>query len=345
MAEFNPQAQPFQWQTKPTTGVWVGQRCRVFNDRNYEPADFRSFLEKFGSVSPWPVGRDRVIARAYQTEGVEIIELSGHRAVASPEDLDLLQRALEQVRRDVASAMTTGARVHFELGIVAEFAFLRLPPWLTSNLAAGVIEAALPLSAPGVVALTNDDLRVEFAKEGALKSLHDYIDKQFRAAVTGARLDRIATSSPMYAPWTLVVLLLATWFFPLDATTLLAAIAAMTVPIIVLAFQARDTGWRLYLARPGAITAIALYSISLFGVAYGLCALSTRSPDQVVTPEPLGNSFLIATSMGLAGGVVGDALSGPALRVAHAQLLLFLGGLTMLLARILRIEAMLSDRQ
>jgi hypothetical protein len=49
--------------------------------------------------------------------------------------------------------------------------------------------------------------------------------------------------------------------------------------------------------------------------------------------------------MGLAGGIVGDSLAGAALRVAHVQLLLFLGGLTALIARILRIDALLRDRQ
>jgi hypothetical protein len=146
----------------------------------------------------------------------------------------------------------------------------------------------------------------------------------------------------MYAPWTLVALLLGTWFFRLEPLTLLVAAIAMTIPMVIMAVQARSTGWRLYLLRSGAVTAAALYFIALFGVAYGICALfaSTGPPA-----DRLGNSFLTATSMGLAGGVVGDALDGMALRVAHVQLLLFLGGLTTLIAKVLRIEALLRERQ
>ena len=341
----DPRTRPFEWQTKPTRGVVLGQRCRVDNDRDRTPADFDSFMAKFGQISVWPVGRDKVVARAYKGEGVEIVELSGARKVASPEDLDLLRTALKQARQDITSALNTDWDVRTELRVATEFAFVTLPQWLASNLAAGVIDAALSLPQPSVVTLIDEHLAVGPAKEGALKTLHDYLDVQFRAARRGEILDRIGGSSPMHAPWTLVALLLGTWLFRLEPLTLLIAAAAMTVPIVILAFQARATGWRLYLQRAGALTAIALYSIALFGVAYGACALANRAHNPAAAPEPLGNAFLIATSMGLAGGVVGDALSGAALRVAHVQLLLFLGGLTALLARVLRIEALLSARQ
>lgn len=328
------------WVDSPGRGLAVGQRCVVKSSYSA----FDPFLNNYGLVSKWPVGRELIYARAYRVGQSEIVELSGRRKSATDGDLRLLLSALEAARNDIASAISQGYPL-FDLSVEQEFAFMELPRWLKSSLTAPVAAAALSgiSGAPSTIVVLNGNLSLGPEDGGTLDRLQRYLAAQFSAAAKGLILDRAASWIEVYAPWTLVVLLLCTWLFYLQPLTLLATIIAMTVPMGMLAWQSRERGWRLYLLRPGAVTALALYSIGLFGVAYGICALYSMAANS--RPERLGNSFLIATSMGLAGGVVGDALSGPALLIAHVQLLLFLGGLATLIARVLRIEALLRDRE
>lgn len=347
----NPFGQPFRWPIEPAKGISVGQRYYVSDNSNRRKFDFDGFLARFGAISKWPIGREVIHARAYRVEGTEMLELSGQRAVASPDELSFLQDALKTAHDQITTAMTVHRSAwssQAKLSLSQEFVITKLPRWLEVTLTTDIAAAGLgdALQPQSTVAVSNGILSLGPEDEGTLDRLQKYLTKQFRAAREGERLDRIAKPSALYAPWTLVVLLLGTWFLRLESLTLLVAAIAMTIPIGIMALQAwRSTGWRLYLLRPGAVTAIALYFICLFGVAYGICALPGIAQTPPIQTERLGNSFLIATSMGLAGGVVGDSLSGLALRVAHVQLLLFLSGLTLLIAKVLRIDALLRDRQ
>jgi hypothetical protein len=339
MVNSNRVRSEFRWQGVDLSGMAVGERCVVRS--KYDPSAFDRFLTTFGAGSKWPVGREVIHALAYKADGQEDIELSVQRESVSPEDLALMQEALKQVRIHISSAIWPRYVSEAELSVIGEFAFVELPTWLESSLTADIATVAVRthLVEASTVSVSDGTLSFGPEHEGSLASLQRFLAKQYKAAREGERLDRTAGASAMPVPWILVALLLGTWFVKLGAVTLLAAGVAMTMPIGFLAWQARAIGWRLYLLRPGAVTAVALYSICLFGLAYGVCAI------RATKAEALGNSFLIATSMGLAGGVVGENLTGAALRVAHVQLLLFLGGLSMLVARVLRIDALLKDRQ
>lgn len=334
MVNKNGTPSEFHWQGVDLSGMAIGHRYTVRS--KYDPPAFDRFLTTFGAESEWPVGREVIHALAHKADGGESIELSVQRESASPEDLALMQEALEQVRTHLTSAIWPRYVAEAELSMTGEFAFVELPTWLESFLTSDMATAAVDAS---TVSVSNGTLSFGPEHEGSLDSLQRFLAKQYKAAREGERLDRTAGATAMPVAWILVALLLVTWFVKLGAVTLLAAGVAMTLPIAFLAWQARAIGWRLYLLRPGAVTAVALYSVCLFGLAYGVCALdATKS-------EALGNSFLIATSMGLAGGVVGESLTGAALRVAHVQLLLFLGGMSVLIARVLRIDAVLKNRQ
>lgn len=328
----------FRWKGVVRSGTAVGQRCVVKS--KYNPAAFAGFLEAHGVESEWPVGREVVHARAHSVDGRECIDLSVQRESVSPEDLALTQEALKKAREHLRSAIWSRYESEAILLVAEEYAFVELPKWLKNSFTAKVAAVVLRTFGvnPQTVVVANGTLSFGPEDEGSLDALRRLLAEQYQAARGGERLDRTERGSVMAVAWILVALLLGTWFLKLGAMALLGAGIAMTIPIGYLAWKASAIGWRLCLLRPGAVTAIALYFISLFGLAYGVCAIyATKS-------EALGNSFLIATSMGLAGGVVGENLTGAALRVAHVQLLLFLGGLSMLVARVLRIDARLRDQ-
>ena len=131
-------------------------------------------------------------------------------------------------------------------------------------------------------------------------------------------------------PLMLGAALLATWLFPITGWTawigLGAAICFFTIVIARLLATYEDR-WSLELFKRGPIVASAgLTGIFLFGIFYAVIAIARE--DALPEATRLGDAYLLSTSLGVAGGLIGGELSPVARFVAHIQLLfIVLGGI------------------
>jgi len=315
----------------------IGRRCVL----DVDPSSVEQFTRKHRAAdSTWAVGGEIVRYRFHVSDGMVILELSAARQAASSSDVDHLFSLFRAVDRAFDAEFDRYPQDR------QEFVVLDLPGSLSPRTSEQVAvelhrlndDAVRKSGAPSIElnTLTVTNRRITFGPEvpGALKALHDYLEEQERLVQTEPIPAPTATT--MVVPWVLAGLLLATWILPLTPMLLGSAFGTMCIPMGFLIWKARDVGWKGHFLRTGTLSAVALFTIAFFGLLYGICALT--GSGQPAAQARLGEPFLIATSLGLAGGVVGEALSGPALVIAHIQLLLFLGSLAALLAAVLRID-------
>jgi hypothetical protein len=153
---------------------------------------------------------------------------------------------------------------------------------------------------------------------------------------TSASLSSTQRSDRPSRRWSLLALVAAallvlTWVAPLTwwATLVFAAL------FLVLAVTTALVYWPDVSATPAIVTL--LCAIAFFGIVYASIQLASSDDPLGVSDDPrLGEAFLIATSMGIAGGLISGKLDvGPKV-VAHAQLLLLLTVLATALAEAFR---------
>src|SRR6266576_49930 len=139
-------------------------------------------------------------------------------------------------------------------------------------------------------------------------------------------------------PIAMAAVLVGAWALPLRTWSVATLGAVVAVLITLALFPACETGLGATLRQTSTIAALGLFWIAVFGIGYATCEL--LSPGSLgVSVTRLGHPFLVATALGVAGGLVGnDNPTGAARILAHVQLLLFLGGLVGVLAILLRID-------
>jgi len=100
-------------------------------------------------------------------------------------------------------------------------------------------------------------------------------------------------------------------------------------------------GFKSILGRTSIVTTFGFYGIVVFGLIYAVFALTnSEALGQTAT---LGYPFLVSTSLGVAGGLLGEA-KGPVRIVIHIQLLLFLSGLMAALLILIRVRRDVGTR-
>ena len=139
-------------------------------------------------------------------------------------------------------------------------------------------------------------------------------------------------------PIAMAAVLVGAWALPLRTWSVATLGAVVAVLITLALFPARKIGLGATLRQTSTIAALGLFWIAVFGIGYATCELlSPGSLGESVTK--LGHPLLVATALGVAGGLVGnDNPTGAARILAHVELLLFLGGLVGVLAILLRID-------
>jgi hypothetical protein len=124
-----------------------------------------------------------------------------------------------------------------------------------------------------------------------------------------------------------------TWAVPLAwwATLLFAALFCA-----IGALAMNEYRLRIDRAIPAIVTS--LLAIALFGISYAIIGLAAGGEALGVDRSPqLGEAFLIATSLGIAGGLLdNDDLALGTKLLAHIQLLLFLTALVAAVATVIR---------
>ena len=100
-------------------------------------------------------------------------------------------------------------------------------------------------------------------------------------------------------------------------------------------WPARNLGFRRVAQQGVTLVTFGFFGIGFFGILYATCALLSDEAFGHVTR--LGYPFLFSTSLGVAGGVLGEP-KGFARVLTHIQLLLFMSALISVIAVVLGIE-------
>jgi cation transport ATPase len=189
----------------------------------------------------------------------------------------------------------------------------------------------------------------QIAFEEGIRAIEDRERKANRTHGTvkkeSNQLERFFRFSLHAAPVLMAAVLVATWWikFERDEATNLINIAAVVLFLIVLfllgAYQRFQNNPRATFDDSSTSISFAFLIIGLFGAAYALCEVF--GPTSLLPSNPefhyLGYAFLMSTSIGIAGGILGEPGVWPRI-IAHIQLLLFLSGLALVFARLLRLE-------
>lgn len=124
-----------------------------------------------------------------------------------------------------------------------------------------------------------------------------------------------------------------------DIMQIAAVVSLLTILFVVGAYKTVHQNWRTTFNDTSASISFAFLVIGLFGAGYALCEVfipGSLNKDQLKVVY-LGYPFLLSTSIGIAGGIFGEPTRAPQI-IAHVQLLLFLTGLALVFARLLRLE-------
>lgn len=247
-------------------------------------------------------------------------------------DLRDLRGVVEQARREVAFELSLQREQ--DLQAMQEFFACVLPTFLARRLnnsvrartALGALLERDGRAEDSLASVRLEGRLLQLGPEppGALAAVQLWLEQEDhnRGSPAAPAPSRLANLVPL----AMALVVLSSWAAPLRPryVTLLGAIAALLLTLGFL--PARRSGIRRTITMPSTIAAIGFFAIAAFGIAYSVCA--------IVDPGSLGHDvkslgypFLVATGLGVAGGILGDNPTGAARVIAHLQLLLFLGGL------------------
>lgn len=276
-----------------------------------------------------------------------LVDLWGEARGASGRAIERLTVAFESVKRELIHAV--GDLRFNELKTEQEFIRVRLPKPVADNLRS---EARAPYAIGAYLesdksrrltpTIVGQELMLGPEASGVVAAVRRFLD----AEAIETRLDgrdsqhdtnffdrKVAGSAVMLA-----VLLVRTWWQPLDVESLIMNGVLASVVMATAMMLSSGRGLRGKLSQAGVAASLGFYSVHAFGTAYAICEL--LQPGSLGAGiHKLGYAFLLATGVGIAGGVIGDSPTGFARIVAHVQLLLFIGGVGSIIAVVLRIRA------
>jgi hypothetical protein len=330
----------------------VGWRCHGSFGRVLLPEEFALNYDDTRTIDGLVVSRrvrTAVVPDRYDDVHVTV-DLWTWTSSATPNEIDRAVDALEKVRRETEAAPL---RV-FSWNVTKEQEFLRvrLPRFiarhLTTRQAQEIVLSQLRYrtSAPDplpTMQVSEGILSFGPEHDGATGAIRSYLERETREK---AKDDVIAMSRYRYLRWLPLLFagaLLGTWAFPLALWSIAASAVVFAALIIGTLLPIREVGWRTTIRNSATVASLGFFGIGAFGIGYALCALGSDAELGHVTA--LGYPFLVSTSLGIAGGVFGDAPTGFARILAHIQLLLFVGGLAAAIATLLRIDRNARSRE
>ncbi len=149
--------------------------------------------------------------------------------------------------------------------------------------------------------------------------------------------------SRFWLPLVMAGVLLLAWGLPLRLWSVAFTAGLLLVFMFLAVRPAVDVGWQTTFRDATTVATFGFFGIGIFGLLYAGCALAgcDKALNSETARSSLGYSFLMATGLGIAGGIVGDNPVGEptswARIIAHIQLLLFLTGVLGVVALLLRI--------
>ncbi len=334
-------------QSNKTIDFRVGWRCA-----NELPYDGGNSIEQFLSGIRqrnfrWIEGYKVYVAAAIvpaKDPSYLVIDLWLQGTFDLPNSLAKALSILEDCRKQIDAELHNTFSRHQERK--QDFVEVKLPNFLSQSLTPEVATGFISRHRKGniyklieTVEIKNDWLFVGPEEPETIEAVTDFLAKD--GSVKARQRVAASFESQKLSPFIIVLVVMLTWFFPLRGWSVGLISAALLAILGWTIYPVRYVGWRTMLGQPSYIAATGFFGISAFGVAYAICALlSDRSLGPV---DRLGYPFLLATSLGVAGGVLGNP-EGIIRVLIHIQLLLFLGWLIGLVAVLFRIERDVARR-
>lgn len=269
-----------------------------------------------------------------------VVDVWTSRPRAMPEDIEEAANALGAAVKVISAKLNL---VYTDLRKEQEFIEVWLAPFIVSRLQPEFASATLASYSKSrraedlpTVRVDDDRLKLGPEHDGTIHAVVQYL----QAMTDEVRRDTFLSAPPYsftkLAPLGLAFLLVFSWALPLT-TLSVTAFATLFIAIAGAALlPAYSVGWDIVFRQPSTIATATFFGIGMFGVLYAMCALS--GDEQLGHVTSLGYPILVATSLGVAGGVLGDNPSGAARVIAHIELLLFLSGIAGFVTLLLRID-------
>jgi hypothetical protein len=329
---------PWAW---PEEGTLVASVLRAPGDASDPEEAVAALISRLVTEDPVADGlrdHDRVRIAPFVTLSGRLAEESQRAAIAiwilvadrSAAELERACGLVAQLARDVSCVLGQGWNAGVE---VVDFALPEvLPPLAPDVVRQGLVATGLILA---------QDDRVMTPRRGRARvwrwtrnvgSAHTGMSvARYRNQRQGA--PRAAHPEPARSRWWALLapaaaaLLVVTWVAPMEWEAAVGFLVAFSC-VEVLAIRVYLPRQRplAVMARPVPAVVTSLFTISLFGFAYAAIQLIAHGKAIGVADPELGEAYLIATSMGVAGGLFNspDGIVAATKVVAHIQLLLFL---------------------
>lgn len=252
-------------------------------------------------------------------------------------ELSVAEEILKVAESEIASEFDV--LEYSRLDVKQEFVDLRLPPFLRGVLSASratnLINARLKSRNSNVetVRVSNNRIMIGPEQPGAAGALQQYLAEE-----TTARVKNQVLASATYLRWSailMIVAVLSSWALPLRPWSIALEGVITTVLLAVALTPARKVGMKSMLLRAETVTAIGFYGVVIFGLIYAVFAI--RNKESLGEVTSLGYPLLVSTSLGIAGGLIGEA-RGSVRIIIHIQLILFLTGLIAIVLTLLRLN-------
>lgn len=240
----------------------------------------------------------------------------------------------------------------FEEGAVQEFIDVRTPSVLGA-IDQGVLRNRLVRcsrsSGTAFLTATFTRRRLTFGPEraGAIMSASKYLEQCNDAAATDKIFNSEAYSWIPWIPLLMAVMLPLTWISPLkwpDLAVWMFAYAVLMAAAVLPWLRGEVLG-RYVFYRGRTVAAGFFFVVALFATAYAIAALFPGDPLGRPAPTQLGYAYLVSTGMTFTVGLLGGALSGSALIIAHVQMIVFLSAVGTAAATIFQIERNTRSRR
>jgi hypothetical protein len=221
-----------------------------------------------------------------------------------------------------------------------EFVEVKLPKFLAQQLTSERAAALVKRHRSGSIykdietaKVTQEWLMLGPEAPGTIEGVVQYV----KSESTDSNRDAVFSSfsTPRVIPFVFIATLLLTWLAPLRVWSVVGVSAVVLVLSLIAIYPARTVGWAAAMRQTETIACLGFFGVCVFGIAYAICGLTNETALGVV--DSLGYPFLVSTSVGIAGGVLGDP-KGVIRVLIHVQLLLLVAAFIKVLAILLRIE-------
>lgn len=258
---------------------------------------------------------------------------------SSTAEIEAATDSLESMRKRLDGILKLSP---YELEVKQEFLEVKVPRLIYRNFDTTSAKAAIRTHLTGnnrfeeIPSLQAAGTMLKIGPEpcGTVKAVVSFL-KQETGEKSKEAVSR-TSNRQRWMPFLMAALFLATWALPLRVWSVILVAAIQIVILAIVVIPAFNVGLRVLFRQTAIVATGTLFMIGVFGVAYSCCALTGDKALGHVTH--LGYPFLVATSLGVAGGILGDNPTGFARILAHLQLLLFLGGIIAAIVALLRID-------